>query len=1519
MKAAEREPSRTHRGACAIALATCALAFSAPAAPADVVFGIPPGPGAGQTDNPEAIAIDREAGLLYVADGGNNRVDVFKADGSFLRAFGWGVADGTTAALQTCTTTCFKGLSGGGAGEFSDASSIAVDNDPASPAHHDVYVADGSRVQRFSTDDNGTPANPADDFAVFERAWGGGVISAGASGIGDLTSGSTTIANVTTTAKRFLLGQTITAPGKIPAGTRIVGFGAGTIVLSQPASGSGTGVALSAPVGAGHVAVNEVHEIVLSGLSGGSYTFRFETPNPSPTQSTTKSFAFVPGVPAATIQAQIEELSNIDPGDVAVSGPAGGPYTVEFKGRYADTDVIQLDGSSTALTKETTVKNGASSAAICTAADCTAGVRGDGPGQFTGRLQVAIGPGGAVHVGDDGSDISGRGGPGTEPPRLQAFDPAGALTGVLAGISAFAGLAVEPDGDFYATDAFKVAKYDPSGTLLDTIDPVPSSIDIRAIALDPAGDLFIAERGEAETAVYEYDSAGNPIHTYYGNETLKAPPGSLAAYSDATGDLFVLEESSPRRLAHIAIEPPGPVVLPFAAPAGPSQESSSFDTRATNVSNLTATLNTRVNPEGKSSTVHFQYVDDASFKAEGGFASSKTVTTPESTPIGADFTHHAASFTIPCAGPGEPGCLAADTVYHFRAVATNADGVDAGPEATFKTLPPITLGTLWATAIGTDSAVLHAELNPNGIAAKVHFEYVDDATFQASGFATAQKTASVDFGAGTAELSKSALAHPLAPDTLYHYRYVAEDFFGAFTGPEATFATFPPPAPPREDCPNRTFRTGASANLPDCRAYELVSPLEKGNGDILAFKELAGMALGQTFARVDQATPDGDGLAYGSYVAFGDAQSAPWGSQYVARRDPAAGWSTRSVNPPREGPNLYSGADLDGAYSGFSEDLCSGWFLQKVDLALVPGAPPGVPNLYRRRSCGAEAHELLTTVPPPGFGLETGETASLYSPEVRGFSADGALTAFVANAKLTPDASEEDVFQTYLHREGELRLLSVLPSGNAAKTHSTVGSVANRGRFFGNVRGAVSADASRIFWSAGIVEGGGAGAPSRLYLRVNPTQAQSKLSKGKCTEAAKACTVQISEGAATFRAADPQASRVLYTEGEDLYELDVAKAIAYQAGAASLIAHGIKGLLGASEDASRIYFVSSEDLDGAGPAAAGKFNLYLHESGGGFTFVATLLDTGWQSNSNPKPGEEGASSDVRSISPYPVNHSSRVSADGLHAAFMSDSLALAEETAGYDNTDANSGKADSEVYLYDAEEGELRCVSCNPSGALPAGRSLVITNKEEAWTAARIPGWETQFQASRPLSADGRHLFFESFEALVPRDTNGKNDVYQWEQAASKEECLQGIGGELFAPKSDGCLSLISSGKGIEHAEFLDASETGSDVFFTTDASLLSHDYGLIDIYDARVGGGFPPPPGPPGACEGEACQIAPPPPNDPTPASAGLKGAGNLRQSPRRLCAKGKVRRKGRCVKRRAKKQRHRSKRANHKRRAGR
>ena len=234
---------------------------------------------------------------------------------------------------------------------------------------------------------------------------------------------------------------------------------------------------------------------------------------------------------------------------------------------------------------------------------------------------------------------------------------------------------------------------------------------------------------------------------------------------------------------------------------------------------------------------------------------------------------------------------------------------------------------------------------------------------------------------------------------------------------------------------------------------------------------------------------------------------------------------------------------------------------------------------------------------------------------------------------------------------------------------------------------------------------------------------------------------------------------------------------------------------------------------------------------------------------------------------------------GGKAAVFSSTQAL----SGYDNTDRSTGEADAEVFLYAAEGngggGKLVCASCNPSGARPRG--VVIQGQP---TAAQIPASENTLYAPRVLSANGARLFFESFDALVPADTNGRKDVYEWE-APGEGSCT--TSSAAYAPSDGGCVYLISSGQSALDSEFIDAGPSGSDVFFATLSSLVPQDFGLRDIYDARIDGGLPVPQKS-AECEGEACQPSPQAPAAQTPASSAYRGPGNVKAaSPFARCNK--------------------------------
>ena len=298
-------------------------------------------------------------------------------------------------------------------------------------------------------------------------------------------------------------------------------------------------------------------------------------------------------------------------------------------------------------------------------------------------------------------------------------------------------------------------------------------------------------------------------------------------------------------------------------------------------------------------------------------------------------------------------------------------------------------------------------------------------------------------------------------------------------------------------------------------------------------------------------------------------------------------------------------------------------------------------------------------------------------------------------------------------------------------------------------------------------------------------------------------------GGAAFQSATPDGSIAFFTKGAHLYRYE-----AQTNTATDLIPGGeVTSVLGASEDGSHVYYLSTTGL-------------FLW-NGGTTTKVAATADS---SNYPPATG------------------AARVSPSGGVLAFLSSA-----KLTGYDNTDKNTGKADSEVFLYDAAAnggaGQLICASCNFEGVRPVGPSSIpgaVANGEGPDA--------TQAYKPRALIDNGHRLFFDSRDALATQDTNNDQDVYEWE--------AQGSGSCAQAP---GCLQLISSGRAEGGASFVDASESGRDAFFLTDGSLVAADPGAVDLYDAREGGGFAVPERPI-PCEGDACQPLPSPPEDPTP-----------------------------------------------------
>lgn len=696
-------------------------------------------------------------------------------------------------------------------------------------------------------------------------------------------------------------------------------------------------------------------------------------------------------------------------------------------------------------------------------------------------------------------------------------------------------------------------------------------------------------------------------------------------------------------------------------------------------------------------------------------------------------------------------------------------------------------------------------------------------------------------------------------------------------------------------CPNEARRAEqgvAGLALPDCRAYELVSapgvePFFESSGASEAnYIEAGQRALGWPWA-LSEASVSGDRMAFFSVYAPGSTGNTPF---FLSTRG-QAGWSTESTIPPQSTTN--TGVTCYNAYPAvYSPDL-SKWILADGEgqgpnehncatdePLLVPGEPQGFQNLFLRDN-EAGSYQLINVTP------------SAVAPRdawLQAASTDLSHVVFSESAQLTPEAppiteeffTSEDLYES---SGGVVHLVTFLPDGTPVPGSLADADEPNRFNGLGSelFTHPVSADGSRVFFVAN----------GNLYLRENPDQPQSALSGEECSEPSNACTVQLdasqaggSGGGGTFKWANTDGSQVFFADdasagltadtqpgsGQNLYRYDVeAGELTDLTPAAEA---GVLGVSGASEDGSYLYFVAEGALT-ATPnsegesATAGQPNLYLSH-GGAITFIATLdpssdqLD--WKSNS------------LKSAL------TARVSPNGAFIGFNS-----LRSLTGYDNTPINPaecGTAPSgvfqpepcqEIFLYGAAQNELSCASCdsNPS-VKPTAAARILPPVR----TGGLPERHTAAVPQRYVTDNGR-VFFNTPDALLPRDINGQADVYEYE------------GGQLH---------LVSTGTASFPSYFYDASPSGNDAFFVTAQKLVPSDTDSgISVYDARVNGGFPEPPPPPICETEEAChRQQQQPPASSTSGSSHFEGPEEGPNHPRpHRCRKGQVRRHGKCVKR--------------------
>ena len=1125
---------------------------------------------------------------------------------------------------------------------------------------------------------------------------------------------------------------------------------------------------------------------------------------------------------------------------------------------------------------------------------------------FDSLAGIAVGPSGVLYA----LNASG-------PSEMFTFDQSGSFASefVIQYASAPVGFAVDATGDFYRAvesgAAGGLLQYGPSGTFIGEVSHVNSFP--TGFAVDPVNnDLYIDERGTS----IEY----NPLANCHGQgECIPTDSfgsgqieGGAGLTVDPSNETVYAADTAAGRIDVFSLLGPYAVTDPASSMTGTS-----------------ATLNGHLAPTsgGPITDCHFEYVDAADYEkaleesAPNPYSAGQSIPCSPATPLSNPTTVSAVVTGLQFA-----------TAYHFRISATDSKATNPGSDRTFRTHgAEIISGS--ASDITATAATLNAQVNPLGEPTTYHFEYLTEAAYLENGgsFSGPQQATIIPqpdgvVGSGVEAVEVSQHPQGLQLHTTYRYRVVAFDSVApeGIVGPVLAFTT---------------QGSGSPLVLSDGREWEMVSPSDKFGAEVLGVSGSVGAmeasVAGGAITYLATAPTEGESAGNADLTQVLSLRgSGGWGSRDIAIPHSEAvaltniyseypyfseDLSLAVVQPFRAfDPSLSGEASEQTAYlrTGYLHGNVNDRCVESCYRPLVTGAP-GFENVPSGTEFGVcEGAQLCQNVKvnqcPPAFHC---------GPQFEAASPDLGHVVIRSQVALTQGAPSgtDSVSNSDLYEWSGGQLTFVGQGAVGVPDEEAESSAA---------RHAVSDDGSRI-----VILGESEGLRGLLIRDT---------AKGKTV---KLDAVQGGSGAGTaepvFQTASSDGSKVFFIDTQrltkdagatsgvpDLYECEIVEAggkLACDLTDLTPEHSGESGsvdapILGVSTDGSSVYFVAGGVLTGAEEnehgekAQGGQPNLYLSHDG--VTKLIAVL--------SPKDAPDWGNKTF-----VPVNSmrdmTGRVSSDGRWLAFMSQ-----RSLTGYVNRDASSGNPDEEVYLYHAAvgvgAGTLVCASCNPTGARPHGVEYAHltggpavgyspTWRPEQWLAANVPGWTSALYQSRYLSDNGR-LFFNSSDALVPQDTNGTEDVYEYEPPGVGD-CSESS--PTFSRVSGGCVGLISSGTSPEESGFMDASESGGDVFFLTAAELSSRDTDTaLDVYDAHQCSVsvpcFPAPPAPLPACEGDACQSSVAAPEDPTPGSLTFSGPGNpvlpasplvVKSKPKSKpakCRKGFVKKKGKCVKSRAK-----------------
>jgi hypothetical protein len=607
------------------------------------------------------------------------------------------------------------------------------------------------------------------------------------------------------------------------------------------------------------------------------------------------------------------------------------------------------------------------------------------------------------------------------------------------------------------------------------------------------------------------------------------------------------------------------------------------------------------------------------------------------------------------------------------------------------------------------------------------------------------------------------------------------------------------------------FGGSASAALPDGRAYELVTPIAKHGENVLTDFNPTAVITASPF-NAYFASADGQHALFG--LVAGPETANGISGAYVATRT-AAGWTATPISPPPgvEHPDLVP-SDLGVASFGDAAggDLSRPLFA--VFGVLDPAAGGDLTDIYERNPDGS-----FTWLSHGSLG-GTAQNGAAYA----GRSADGKHVLFISTAILESQAGalSAGLPEVYDRFNNETRVVAILPPSacpsatpcvnpNGAKLGD--GYAQPNGTHYSGFGGgtpavssehAVSSDGSRIFFESPAI------GSTEVYVR------QDGMATTEISLSRKTGAVGTPASTAEFQQASADGSKVFFSSPDELttdattngglYEYDV------NTGALTFVTpdsvdaggSGFLGVIAAANGGTRIYFLAEGKLV-AGQGVSGQSNLYLYD-GSGVKFVTTL-----------SPEDQGG---LLRKSAFAGPGEVRATPDGRYLVFQSNARVTSYDNHGFH-----------EIYRYDAATEQITCVSCDHTRVPTADAALYQSGLPSA--SARI--WPSQYSLPRNISEDGSMVFFDTAEPLVPQASNGRVNVYEWH---------------------DGQVALISDGSGPDDAHFFDASADGKDAFFTTFDRLVANDGdNNRDLYDARIGGGFPAAPVAP-QCEAEGCHA---------------------------------------------------------------